>query len=237
MRIALALGLGLVMVAQPVHAQAVSKSQSSTPVFVAAGGSPADVAVDLSIGTVGLGINVSKLVKPHFAVRVGASHLSLNQTTTQSDIDYDATLTLGSLSALIDWFPKARGAFHLTGGVMSNRTKVEGDGVCNGGSIDINDNSYTCAQIGTLALAVKMPSASPYVGLGFGTPAKGSRIHFVMNLGATFGTPDLTLSASNAGSNAQLASDLKAQRDKTQSDIEKYLKVFPVIQTGLGIRF
>lgn len=237
MRIALTLGLGLVVVAQPLSAQVSNRIQSATPFSVAAGSAPMDVAVDLSFGTLGFGVDVSKLVRPHIGLRVGASYYSLSKTTTQSDVDYDATIKLGAFSALADWFPKARGAFHLTGGLMSIRTKMDGTGDCSGGTIELNDNSYSCAQVGTLTMALKFPSASPYLGLGFGTPAKGSRIHFVMNLGAAIGKPDLTLTSSNSGSNAALASDVRAQQDKTQKDIEKFAKVYPVIQTGLGFRF
>ena len=196
-----------------------------------------DVSLDVFIGTLGLGAQVAKLVTPHIALRAGATYFSLSQTTTQSDVSYDAALELKSFMGLVDFFPGARGAFHLTGGVLANKSTVDAKGVCTGGSITLNNRSYTCAQLGTLTGSVKFPSASPYVGIGFGTPAKGSRIHFVTDFGAAFGGPTLALNASNSGSNAQLATDVKAQRDKTQKDIDKYLKVFPISNFGLGIRF
>ena len=200
-------------------------------------GRPLDVAVDLVAGTLGIGLQVSKLVTPHVGLRAGANYFSLNKTTTQSDVEYNASLKFQSYEGLVDFFPSARGAFRLSGGLLSNQTKVDLVGTCSNGNVTLNSHSYTCAQVGTLTGSVKFPSASPYVGLGFGTPAKGSRVHFVMDLGAAFGKPTLSLNASNSGGNPQLATDMQAQRDKTQKDIEKFAKVYPVAEFGLGVRF
>ena len=54
--------------------------------------SPADVSVDLVVGTLGIGLQVAKLVMPHLAARVAAHYFSLNKTTTQSDVEYAADL-------------------------------------------------------------------------------------------------------------------------------------------------
>jgi hypothetical protein len=198
--------------------------------------SPADVSVDLMVGTLGIGLQVAKLVTPHIAGRVAAHYFSLNKTTTQSDVEYTADLKLKSFSALLDFFPSARGAFHLTGGLLSNQTTVDASGNCTT-TVKLNNTSYTCAQVGTLTGSVKFPSAAPYLGLGFGTPAMGSKFHFLFDLGGAFGTPTLTLNASNSGSTPNLASDVAAQRDKTQTDINKFTKIYPVIEIGLGVRF
>jgi len=231
------LAIALLIGNTPLGAQVAKKSeigarQLSPPGF----NSSADVSLDLHIGTLGVALQVAKLLTPHFALRGGGSYFSLSKSTTQSDIQYDAALKLKSFFGLADFFPSARGAFHLTGGVIANKTTVDATGICSG-SVDINNRSYTCAQLGTLSGSVKFPSASPYVGLGFGTPAMGSRVHFVMDFGGAFGGPTLDLNASNSASNPTLAADVKAQRDKTQKDIEKYTKVYPVSQFGLGIRF
>lgn len=237
MRIVSILPLALLIGITPLSAQATNKSNSGLQRLTAEAGSPADIAVDLLAGTLGIGLQISKLVTPHVGIRAGANYFSLNKTITQSDVQFDASLKLKSFTGLVDFFPGSRGAFHLTGGLLSNQTTVDAIGTCTGGTMKLNNRSYTCADVGILSGSVKFPGASPYVGLGFGTPAKGSRVHFVLDLGAAFGTPTLTLIASNSNSNAQLAADVQAQRDKTQKDVEKYAKIYPVVQSGLGIRF
>lgn len=238
MRIVSLLAVALLIGNTSLGAQVANKSETGVREPSSPGvNSAADVSLDLHFGTLGIALQVAKLLTPHFALRGGGSYFSLNKTTTQSDVEYDATLKLKTFFGLADFFPSARGAFHLAGGVIANKTTVDATGICSSGSVDINGRSYTCAQLGTLSGSVRFPSASPYVGLGFGTPAMGSRVHFVMDFGGAFGGPTLALNASNSGSNPQLAADVKAQRDKTQKDIEKYTKVYPVSQFGLGIRF
>ena len=236
MRIVSILALALLVGTTQLSAQATNKSESGLQPLTAEAGPAADVSVDLLFGILGIGLQVAKLVTPHVGIRAGGTYFSLNRTITQTDVEYNASLKLGSIKGLVDFFPGSRGAFHLSGGVLANLTKADIIGNCSS-TMQLNGHSYTCAQAGTLSGSVKFPSASPYVGLGFGTPAAGSRVHFVFDLGAAFGTPTLLLAASNSGSNAQLTADVNAQRDKTQKDINKYLKIFPVIESGLGIRF
>jgi len=237
MRIASMLALSLLCSAAPLGAQEARTMGGGTATDDMSAPRHLDLGIDLRQGTLGIGGEISKLIVSRLGIRAGFNYFSLNHTTTQSDIAYNATIKLQSMTFLADFFPIARGAFHLTGGILANSSSADGVASCANGTIDINNHSYTCAQIGTMSGAVKFPGASPYLGLGFGTPAGGSRVHFLFDIGAAFGTPTVSLSASNSSSNAQLASDVKAQRDQTQKDVEKYVKVYPVIQSGLGVRF
>ena len=205
----------------------------------AASGDHMDASVALRFGTPGFGVEVSKLLMGHVGVRVGANYFKFNKTRTQSNVTYDATLKMESFSALIDLFPGNRGSFHFTGGLMTDPAKVNGTGKPNtSGSFTINGNSYTTAQVGTLTAEVKYPGVSPYVGIGFGTPARsGAALGFLFDLGATIGKATVALDATGAASNPSLAADLKAQQAKTQADVQKFAKIYPVISFGIAYRF
>ena len=198
----------------------------------------ADASIALRFGTLGAGVELSKLLASHLAARVGANYFKYSTNKSQSDISYDATAKLQAVSALFDLYPSARGAFHVTAGVMTNPLTVDATGVPNGNTFTINDHDYTPTQVGSLVANAKFPGASPYVGLGWGTPArKNGRVRFVFDLGAAIGKAKITLDATGAANNAVLASDLRAQQDKSQSDLDKYGKAYPVIQAGLLFKF
>jgi hypothetical protein len=192
-------------------------------------------------GTPGFGLEVNKLVASHVGIRLGGSFFRYSVTKTQSGITYDASLKLHDVALLVDFYPGARGSFHLTGGLVTNPLTITGTGQpASGSTYTVNGTSYPASQIGTLTAEGKFRGVGPYLGLGFGTPATNGRaLKFTFDLGAVIGKPTLSLSASGAACapGTSCGNDLQAQQAQTQHDVDKYLKVFPVIAFGLAYRF
>jgi hypothetical protein len=197
-----------------------------------------DIGVSLRAGSLGGGIEISKLLVSHVGVRVGANYFSLNKDSlTAKNLSYSAKLKLQSFTGLLDLYPSPRGSFHLTAGVISDPLKITGTGKPTGGSFKINGTNYTPAEVGTLTAEAKFASALPYLGLGFGTAAsKHGGVSFVFDLGAAIGKPTVSLTASNATAGSQLQSDLNAQIATTQTSANK-LVAYPVLALGLMIKF
>ena len=198
-----------------------------------------DMSVAVRVATTGFGIQLAKLLTGHVALRLGGSFFSVSSTKSQTDISYDASLKLHTFTALIDVSPGRRGSFHVTGGLATNPLTITATGVPSASdTFKINSNKYSSSQVGTLTLQGKLKGASPYLGFGFGTPANtGSGLKLLFDLGAIITKPTISLTATGAASNAQLASDLAAQEARTQHDVKKFLKVYPVLSLGLGYRF
>lgn len=204
-----------------------------------AGKHGSDVSIGVRASTLGFGVEVSKLVTSHLGVRVGANTYSLNKNVDQSDVTFDAKLKMKARTALVDLYPASRGSFHLTGGLITNPVEITAVGQPKAtGTFTINNREYTTAQVGTLTGTGKWPKTSPYAGIGFGTPANShAALKFVFDLGAALSKSTIALTATGAANNAQLQSDLNAQVAKTQKDVDKYAKVYPILSFGLTFRF
>ena len=200
-----------------------------------------DLSVAFRLGTLGLGLEVNKLLASHLGVRAGGNFFSYSVTHTQSDISYDANLKLHSFTALVDFYPGARGSFHLTAGLVTNPLTISATGKpAASDSFKINGKEYPADSIGTLTAEGKLKGGAPYVGLGFGTPAtRGGALKFVFDLGAVIEKPRILLSASGTSCRpgTACAADLQAQQATTEHDVRKFLKVFPVLAFGLAYRF
>lgn len=196
-----------------------------------------DVDIAFRFGTLGLGGEVGKLLTSHLSARVGANYFRISTSRSESDLSYDATVKLHAVSLLLDLYPGRRAGFHFTGGLVTNPFTASGTGQPSAsGTFDINNHTYSNAQVGTLIAGATFEKVGSYVGLGFGTPARHHPLVFLFDLGVVLGKPHISLTATGAAQNAQLRSDLQAQADETQRDVRKYLKVYPLLSFGLGYR-
>lgn len=201
------------------------------------GGGGLDLGLGVHTGTTGFGVDVSKLLMSHVAVRGEFNYFGFGLNETFNDVTYSAKLRLQSVPVLLDLYPGARGSFHVTGGVVFNQTHLSGTGVPGpGGTITINHDTYTSAEVGVLNGAFRYPSNSGYVGIGFGTPAKKSMFAGSFDIGAILSRARVSLTATGAATDPALANDLAAQQATTQKSVNK-LPVFPVISSGFMLRF
>lgn len=196
---------------------------------------PLDLDVSIRAGTLGIGVEAGKLITNRIATRVGMNFGGYNLAHTQDEIMYSADLKLQGVTALVDLFPWSRGRFHFTGGYVTSPLKVTAVGEpSSSGTYEIDGTTYTSDEVGSLVAEAQFASG-PYVGIGFGTPAKNrGPLRFKFDVGAVIGKASLSLRATGAVANTDLVNDLEAQRLKSQESLDKFAKVYPVIAIGIG---
>jgi|KBSSwiStaDraftv2_1062776.scaffolds.fasta_scaffold62623_3 hypothetical protein len=188
--------------------------------------------------TLGIGVEVSYRVNRVVGVRAGGNYFEFSKDATIENIDYTATPTFESGTAILDFYPMG-GSFHLSGGLLLNRNEGRLDAKLNS-NIDIGGRTYTPAEVGSLVGTVDFKKTAPYLGIGF---AGRGRISILFDLGVGFtGTPRVDLigqtpltGPEKAEFDARVAQELAEVR----ADIEdkSYLKYHPVLSLGLKIGF
>ncbi len=196
----------------------------------------AQFALAARAGTLGLGVEGSALVTPNIGVRAGANFFSYSFTRTESDVTFDADLDFKAVTAFVDLYPSARGSFHFTAGVTTAPAHVDGRGQPTDGTYTFNSQDYTAEEVGVVIGEAEWADLLPYAGIGWGTAAKGGRIGFAFDIGVAIGKPTINLSASSAVPGSTLAQDVEAEEADIQREVDRYAKVYPVIQLGLIIR-
>jgi hypothetical protein len=230
-----------VQIAAPADPTAPGSAQATAQTSTAQPGLPGpghlDASLGVQAGTLGFGVQAGKLIFSHLGVRAAFNFFNYGVNNSVSDVAYNARLRFQNIPVMVDLFPWSRGSFHFTGGVVFDQNRITGTGQPNqSGDISLNNNNYSQSQVGTLSAAIRYPSTAGYAGIGFGTPARNSLMEFTVDLGAMISTPHVVLTATGAGSNPQLQSDLQAQQASTQHDVNQYAKIYPVISMGLAVR-
>ena len=140
-------------------------------------------AIGVRAGTLGLGAEFDVKLTNHFTVRMAANSYDYSNTIEDSGINFDATLELGSVGAMIDYYPFSNG-FHLTAGAFKNDNRLMASGVPEAGqTFEIGENFYTTTEIGDLSSRMEFKDTVPYFGLGWGNPFNGRRFGVNFDLG------------------------------------------------------
>ena len=235
------------MTASATAAPIILQSSAVTPAQAKPAAAPMKISLAARISTLGVGVEGSVLVAPSVALRVGYNGYSYSHTQTSQDVTYDGKLKLSNVSALADVYPSKNGGFHFTAGLVfnSNTITAQGKPSVSGGTqtYTLNGMTYSAADVGTLNGRATFSKTAPYLGVGFGKPAGGSMLQFLLDIGVVFqGKPHLSLArrgglvVTDPALNNQINAAVNAQRDKTQSDLNKF-QYYPVVSVGLAYHF
>jgi len=161
---------------------------------------------------------------------------SVSRDRSESGIDYTGTAKLNRAGLFADWFPGS-GGFRLTGGVTFNDMKIDLAGHGNGGTITIGGNSYVTSADDRFNARIKFPSATPYVGIGWGHHAAGPGWGFVFDLGGSIGRAKVegSVSGPNLSGNVSQA-DIDAELTQLRDGVGK-VRFVPQVSIGASYRF
>jgi len=198
---------------------------------------PAAFAGELygSLGLPGASIGWAQPISPAFTVR--ADYTTIGDRTsdqTEEGIAYRAKLKANRTALFADWYPM-QGSFRLTAGLTANDYKLNLTATGAGGTLTIGSTTYTTTAADRFDVLVKMPSTTPYLGLGWGHQS-GSGLRFAADLGVMVGKAKLStqLSGPLAGNVSQ--SDIDQETAELRDGVAK-IRVIPQIGFSIGYSF
>jgi hypothetical protein len=203
----------------------------------------AQVGVTADLGSTGAGFHVVVPMESDLNGRFGINYFKHDFNKTSSGIDYDVKGKLQSFDLLFDWYVLSGSKFHLTGGLVYNGNRFDAVGKADPlGRFNLNNDSYTAADVGVLTGRVEYRKAAPYLGIGWGNAlATGSPWQFNADLGAFYqGNANVKLVSIGCTTSQlvceTLAKDVESARQSFGDDINKF-KVYPVLRASLSYRF
>jgi len=215
------------------------------------------VSLDASV-LLGIGISVGTGLGDRFNVR-GAYHAFSYDREIEGDADeadYEGELDLKSTALLLDWHP-FKGAFRLTGGLMSNGNQINLTATPSDGSGEYEFGNCTFQSSDLVVNGVTdFKSTAPYLGLGWGGNMNAAPgFYATFDVGLMFsGEPDTRLkgrgtaqtttpgpecgdgSPQDVSQYDEFKNALRDAEDEANEESEDF-KLWPNIAFGLGWRF
>jgi hypothetical protein len=194
------------------------------------------VGIAARAGSLGFGGEVAVNVTRYVGVRAGIGALPLSYTGDVDDINYHIESTSPMKNIGIDFYP---GFFdvRLGGGLLFISKPTTFDARYSG-TININGQDYTDAEVGALVGEVDHGSAAPYALIGLGRQTnKGIGIFF--DLGAAF-LEEQRFRYTTTGAlqnDPTFQQELAIEAQAIEDDVNKYVKIYPILSAGIKFGF
>lgn len=201
------------------------------------------LAVSGKVGSLGLGLELTKGYSDRFSTRLGFNAFDYNTNMTKSSVNYDFKLQMQTFTALADWYPM-RGGFRATTGLYYNNNKFSLTGRPTGGSYTIGGTTYAAGDVGNMNGSVSFNKVAPYLGLGWGNPTEaGKGWGLVSDFGVLYqGQPTTTLDATCGPAIAgtaqctALQNNVVAERTKLSNSLSNF-RLYPVATVGVSYQW
>lgn len=210
------------------------------------------VAMGLTGGTLGAGVEFATPLAKSLNLRVGGRYVNVQYPFTLDGVSYNTAMKLTSGQGTIDWFP-THGGFHVSAGALylHNAVSAAAD-VGPGQQFKLGGTTYLNTVDdpvqGTAALAFPSKIA-PMVLLGFGNliPRSGRHISVPFEFGGAYlrppqialklaGTACTIQGCFNTATDPKALADLATEVAQLNRDIRP-LQVYPIVSLGLALRF
>lgn len=213
---------------------------AATAVIAPAAASAQDsrFAVGVGVGTTGFEGQIGVGLSDRFSIRGAGNFLEFDIDREFDDIEFAAVYEGSTLAGLFDVRPFAN-AFTLTGGAYfgSREAAITATPTQD---VEIGDQTYTPAEVGSLVGTLELGDTAPYLGFGFDNTFTGEgRLGFRLGLGVSFGEEPVVNLASVGGtlsSDPSFQAELQQEEDNISEDAD-LLRYYPVISTGFFIKF
>jgi hypothetical protein len=200
-----------------------------------------NLGVDIKIGTLGLGAEISTSLLPNTRLRGGFNYLTYSFDSTLSGLDYEFEPEFNSFSLLLDYHPFS-GSFFLSGGVYFNNNSV---GVTGSAPEDLLPTAYSDLAFLTDEISisgdVEFRPVAPYAGLGWRSNSQESGWGMAVELGVLFqGAPEVNNLRINAPVDVNQVAEVQDFLAEQESGIEDELSRFefyPVAAAMLTYHF
>lgn len=180
------------------------------------------LSLGLSLGTDGIGFDVSAPMTSHFAVRAGATFMpkikyntsvNIGSSTTflpgVTEVDIQGKPQMGNFHLLFDYYPFKKSSFRLTAGAyigkkaiatVANTKPFLKEDYWGSAGIELgqptpiyNQYSVISDNEGNIKLDMTTNVFKPYIGLGFGRAIPKRRVNVTFDMGVQFwGTPGIS---------------------------------------------
>ncbi len=187
-------------------------------------------------GLPGLMVGLAHPLNEQFTLRAdlaGAGHHTRDRV--EEGISYQGQLKTGRFALFGDWFPMG-GAFRVTAGLSSNHYRLSLDASGAGRTVQVGSGTYVLGPGDGLAMNIRFPSTTPYLGIGWGHQLGETGWRFHADMGAMIGQTRVSATPRGALA-ADAAKDDVAQETAELRDGVGKVKALPQLSLGVGYAF